>query len=92
MKDQYKELCLSLDNIISLLIEFKETKNDYKKPDIRAYQVQILSLGKIIGNTVLKHVENLNSDIDEYLAEPLDGKYQNLIDDATLLKNDLWEL
>ncbi|NGX28876.1 MAG: hypothetical protein K940chlam1_01064 [Candidatus Anoxychlamydiales bacterium] len=92
MKDKYKELSLNLDNIINSLKEFKETKNDFKKPDIRAYQVQMLNLGKVIGSPVLKHVTNLNDDIDEYLSEPLDKKYLNLIGDATRLKNDLWEL
>ena len=92
MSDIYKDLSNSLDTIINLIKEFNETKNDFKKPDIRAYQVQMMNFAKVIGKNVLKHVLNLNDDIDEYLAKPLDGKYQDLMHDAVKLKNDLWEL
>ena len=92
MTDKYKEASTSLDFLVSLLQEFEITKNDYKKPDIRAYQNKLTTLGKIINSQVLKHIEKLNDDIDIYLANPKKDKYQKIIQDAIKLKDDLWEL
>jgi len=92
MDDKYSELADTLTDLINILVEFKKTKNDYKKPDIRAYQMKISSLAKIIGNTTLKHTQKLLADVDEYLSNPLKEKYNSIIKDAIKLQNDLWEL
>lgn len=92
MEDKFKDLSGSLSDLMNLLIDFDKTRNDYKKPDIRANLVKMLSLGKIIGNTTQIHTEKLNSDIDEYLSNPSKQKFSSLIKDAINLQNNLWEL
>ena len=54
--------------------------------------MKVLSLGKIIGNTTLRHAQKLLDDIDEYLSNPQKEKFTSLIKDAIKLQNDLWEL
>ena len=68
MEDKFSELANTLRDLINILEEFEKTKNDYKKPDIRAYQIKISSLAKIIENTTLKHTQKLLDAIDEYLS------------------------
>ncbi len=92
MIDKYKELSENLSIIINLIKEFETSKNDYKKPDIRAYQVKISNLGKIIGDKVKEDTQKLNSYIDEYLSNPKKNEYSLLIEEAIRLSNDLWEL
>ncbi|HEU64191.1 MAG: hypothetical protein KR126chlam4_00391 [Candidatus Anoxychlamydiales bacterium] len=92
MKDKFSELANTLTDLINILEEFEKTKDDYKKPDIRARQVKILSIAKIIGNTTLKHAQKLLDDIDVYLSNPQKEKFSSLIKDAIKLQNDLWEL
>jgi len=92
MKDKYKELSETLSTIMNLIDEFDDSKNDYKKPDIRANQVKLMNLGKIIGNTTLKHITQLNSDIDLYLSDPIKENFSKVSTNAIVLKNDLWEL
>lgn len=92
MQDKYKELSESLTIMINLLKEFELSKDDYKKPDIRAYQIKISNLGKVINDKVKKETEKFNNLIDEYLADPKLNKYSILIDEAIRLTNDLWEL
>jgi len=92
MEDIFKDLRACLNTIISLLKDFDLTKDDYKKLDIRANQVKMLSIAKIIGNKVLSDTEKLNSDIDEYLSNHEDNIFKKLLRDAVCLQNDLWEL
>jgi hypothetical protein len=92
MIDKYKELNESLTAIINLIKEFEISRNDYKKPDIRAYQTKISNLGKIIGNKVKEETQKLNDYIDDYLSDPQKNKYLYLIEEAIKLNNDLWEL
>jgi hypothetical protein len=91
MRDKYKELTENLSIIINLLKDFNLTKDDYKKPDIRAYQVKISSLAKIINNKILEDFKILDDIVDEYLANPIEDNYLKVIDSATKLQNDLWE-
>ncbi|NGX63490.1 MAG: hypothetical protein KR126chlam6_00902 [Candidatus Anoxychlamydiales bacterium] len=92
MEDIFKDLSDCLNTIINLLKDFDLTKDDYKKPGIRANQIKMLSIAKIIGNKVLSDMEKLNSDIDEYLSNPEETIFKKLIHDAVNLQNDLWEL
>ncbi|MFA6118825.1 MAG: hypothetical protein WCT85_04780 [Parachlamydiales bacterium] len=92
MIDESKELSDTLDELINLLTEFEETKDDFKKPLIRSYFQKISSLGKIIDNNVLGEVEKLSEDIDLYLSNPQKKAFLMLIDAAINLKNNLWEL
>lgn len=92
MVDKYKELFDNLTIIINLLKEFESSGNDYRKPDIRAYQVKASSIAKIINSKVKDDMQKLNDDIDEYLSNPEKSKYLKLIDNAIILQNDLWEL
>lgn len=92
MTDKYKELAENIGIIINLIEEFEITKNDYKKPDIRAYQVKISSLGKIIGDKVKEDTETLNNFIDAYLSDPHGRKVSIIIEKGINLINDLWEL
>jgi hypothetical protein len=92
MEDKFNELANTLTDLINVLEEFEKTKDDYKKPDIRAYFIKILALAKIIGNTTLEHTQKLSEDIDEYLSNPQKEKFVSLINDAIKLQNDLWEL
>lgn len=92
MIDKYKELSENLSIIINLIKEFETSKNDYKKPDIRAYQIKISNLSKIIGDKVKEETQKLNDFIDEYLSNPKKNKFLHLIEEAIKLNNDLWEL
>ncbi|NGX43894.1 MAG: hypothetical protein K1060chlam3_00050 [Candidatus Anoxychlamydiales bacterium] len=92
MEDKFSELANTLTDLINILEEFEKTKDDYKKPDIRAYQIKISSLAKIIGNTTLRHTQKLLDSIDEYLSNSQKEKFSSLIKDAINLQNDLWEL
>jgi len=92
MEDKFTELSDVLLEIINLLQEYQKTKDDYKKPLIRSYQVKLLNLGKIINTEVFIHAQKLNDDIDEYLANPDEKKHKLLLQDAVDLKNNLWEL
>lgn len=92
MIDKYKELSETLSIIMNLLKDFHESKNDYLKPDIRAYQVKISNLSKTIGDIVKDEAQKLNSLIDEYLSKPSNDKFSNLIIEAIKLNDDLWEL
>ena len=92
MKDKYKELQENLIKIIEIIDNFKLSKNDYIKPDIRSYQLQISHLGKIIGNKVKKAVDDLIIIIDEYLSCPNQEKYEKLIFLAKKLQENIWEL
>jgi len=91
MEDNFKKLARALSDLIIILEEFEKTKDDYKKPDIRACLV-MLSYAKIIGNTTLKHTQKLADDIDMYLSDPQKKKLTFLIEDAIKLQDDLWEL
>jgi len=92
MKDKYKELSDNLSIIINLIEEFEISKNDYKKPDIRAYQIKISNLSKIIGNKIKEDTQKLNDNIDKYLSNPQKDKYSFIIENAINLNNDLLEL
>lgn len=92
MEDNFKKLARALSDLIIILEEFEKTKDDYKKPDIRACLVVMLSYAKIIGNTTLKHTQKLADDIDMYLSDPQKKKLTFLIEDAIKLQDDLWEL
>ncbi|NGX51935.1 MAG: hypothetical protein KR126chlam5_00225 [Candidatus Anoxychlamydiales bacterium] len=92
MEDKFSELANTLTDLINILEEFEKTKDDYKKPDIRAYQIKISSLAKIIGNITLRHTQKLLDSIDEYLSNSQKEKFSSLIKDAINLQNDLWEL
>ena len=92
MKNKYKELAENIGVIVSLVKDFELTKNDYKKPDIRAYQVKISNLANIIGGLVKEDTEKLNYYIDAYLSVSNKEKLASLIDKAINLTNDLWEL
>jgi hypothetical protein len=92
MIDKFKEISSTLNIIINLLKEFDHSKDDFKKPLIRSYQQQLLSLGKIIDDSLLEKTTKLSNDIDLYLSNPKKKEYLKLIDDAVNLNNSLWEL
>ncbi|NGX34202.1 MAG: hypothetical protein K1060chlam1_00552 [Candidatus Anoxychlamydiales bacterium] len=92
MEDKFSDLANTLTDLINILREFEKTKDDYKKPDIRAYLVKMLSLAEIIGNTALIHTQKLLDDVDDYLSNPQKEKFSALINDAIKLQNDLWEI
>jgi hypothetical protein len=92
MEDICKELSNVLENLVQVLDEFKTTFNDYKKPDIRAYQSKLLTLAKLIDKNTQIKAEKLNQDIDLYLSKPIDEKINFIIKDALYLQKDLFEL
>ncbi len=92
MEDKFCELANALSDLINALKEFEKTKDDYKKPNIRAYLVKISSIANIIGNTTLLHTQKLLADVDKYLSNPQKEMFFSLINDAIKLQNDLWEL
>ena len=90
MEDIFKDLSACLNTTINLLKDFDLTKDDYKKPDIRANQIKMLSLAKIIGNKVLSDTEKLISDINVYLSNPEENIFKTLLHYSVNLQKDLW--
>lgn len=92
MIDKYKELSENLSVLVNIIIEFDSSKDDYKKPDIRAYQIKLSNLAKIIDGQVKEDTLKFINIVDEYLANPQKNNYAFLIEKAIKLNNDLWEL
>jgi len=92
MIDKYCELSDLIKDTINLLKVFHDTKDDFKKPLIRANQQKIISLGKIINSSIKEKTFKLADDIDEYLANLKNDCFLNLMHDATQLNNSLWEI
>ncbi|MBN2480090.1 MAG: hypothetical protein JXA94_07675 [Parachlamydiales bacterium] len=92
MEDIYQKLEDCLEKIVSFLKEFEDKKDDFIKPNIRAFQVELIHLSKIISKKIFQHANKLSNDIDVYLSNPKKGIFLSLINDAINLQNDLWEL
>ena len=92
MEDLYKSLSDCLSTLIPTIEKFHINKNDFLKKDIRAFQIQLNSLGNSIGNIIKEHAGELNSNIDDYLSDLTECSYHKLIKHAIELKQDLFEL
>jgi hypothetical protein len=92
-ENNFKALSQLLNEIVNLVNAYqKQSFPEGIKKEIIDKMLVLLHFKKVLKGKVLEHIDNLISDLQNYLKSKDTSDYESLIEKCVNLKNNLWNL